>query len=181
TLIITSRTPKLRKRESVISSSVRPLISTSALGRSSVRGRKRVPRPAARIIAFIGPSLSWIQLLLLAMMYHHLHSILAAQMFCQLLRQIYGSVLAAGTTERHHQVLEPAVLIGADACVHQRLDAGEKLTHAFRLIEIVDYRRVLAGEGLEALFAPGIREAATIENEAAAVAGLVLRRQASVK
>ena len=33
---------------------VRPLISTSALGRESVSGRKRVPRPAARIMAFMG-------------------------------------------------------------------------------------------------------------------------------
>ena len=79
------------------------------------------------------------------MTYHDLHSIFSAQMFRQLLRQIDGSVLAAGTTERYHQVLETAVLIGADACVHQRLDAGEKLMHALLPIEIVDYRRVFAG------------------------------------
>jgi hypothetical protein len=30
------------------------LISTRALGRVSVRGRRRVPRPAARIMAFMG-------------------------------------------------------------------------------------------------------------------------------
>src|ERR1700686_826563 len=54
--MITSFTPKLRRRERVISSNVRPLISTSALGRLSVRGRSRVPRPAAKIIAFIRAS-----------------------------------------------------------------------------------------------------------------------------
>src|SRR5260370_6363833 len=53
TLMMASRTPKGRKRESVISRRVRPAISTSALGRLAVSGRKRVPRPAARIMAFI--------------------------------------------------------------------------------------------------------------------------------
>ena len=52
--------------------------------------------------------------------------------------------------------------------------------HALLLIEIVDHRRVFAGERFEALFASGIREAAAIENESAAVPGLVLR-QAPVK
>src|SRR5712692_6952332 len=52
--MITSVIPKERRRESVISRSVRPLISTRALGRVSVSGRRRVPRPAARIMAFIG-------------------------------------------------------------------------------------------------------------------------------
>ena len=57
TLMITSVIPKARRRERVISSRVRPAISTRALGRVSVRGFRRVPRPAARIMAFIaGPS-----------------------------------------------------------------------------------------------------------------------------
>src|SRR5882724_6582380 len=51
---------------------------------------------------------------------------------------------------------------------------------AFLLIEVVDDRSVFAGESLEALFASGIREAAAIENEAAAIAAFVLR-QALVK
>jgi len=117
--------------------------------------------------------LSWIQVLLLAMMYHHYYSILGigAQMIRQPLRQINGAMLASGTTERHHQVLEAATLIRAHACVHQRDRAGEELAHALLLIEIVDDRRVYSGEGLEALFAAGIREAAAVENETAAVAG----------
>src|ERR1039457_2163337 len=102
------------------------------------------------------------------MTYHHLHSIFSAQVFRQSLRQRDRAVLAAGTTERSHQALEAAVLIRADACVHQRHDAGEKLMHALLPIEIVDYRRVFAGEGFEAFFAPGIREAAAIENESGA-------------
>src|ERR1039458_6962506 len=52
---MTSMTPTFFNRRSAISSSVRPATSTSALGRLSVNGRRRVPKPAARIIAFIGP------------------------------------------------------------------------------------------------------------------------------
>src|SRR5467141_3486295 len=83
-------------------------------------------------------------------------------------------MLAAGTAERDHQILEAALLIVADAGIHQRQDAGEKLMHALLLIEIVDDRAVFAGKSLEALFAAGIGEAAAIEDEAAAVAGFVL-------
>src|SRR6267378_1698180 len=54
TLTMTSVTPKACRREKVISRRVRPESSTSALGRLSVSGRRRVPRPAARIMAFIG-------------------------------------------------------------------------------------------------------------------------------
>ena len=52
--------------------------------------------------------------------------------------------------------------------------------HAFLLNEIVDHRSILAGESLETLFAAGIGEAASIEDESAAVAAFVLR-QAVVK
>jgi hypothetical protein len=65
-------------------------------------------------------------------------------------------------------------LIAEDAGVDEGEDAGEELVDGFLLVEIVDDRSVLAGERLEALFATGIREAAAIENEAAAVAGFVL-------
>src|SRR5712692_4732594 len=84
-------------------------------------------------------------------------------------------MLAAGAAERHHQALEAATLIIAHAGIHQRHHAGEKLMHALLLIEIVDHRRVFAREGLEALFASGIRETASVENEPAAMPGLVFR------
>src|SRR5206468_10589551 len=48
--------------------------------------------------------------------------------------------------------------------------------HAFLLIEVVDDRSVFAGKSLEALFAAGIRETATIEDEAAAISGFVFRQ-----
>src|ERR1700722_11050323 len=46
--------PKVRRRVSAISRRVRPFSSTRALGRASVSGRRRVPRPAAKIMAFMG-------------------------------------------------------------------------------------------------------------------------------
>src|SRR5580704_12359123 len=116
--MITSLTPKLRRRDNAISSSVCPSISTSALGRSSVRGRSRVPNPAPRIIALIdavlSSALSSIQLLLLAMMQHNFDSIMVSQMLCQLFRQIHRTVLSARASERHHQVLKAAALVGVD-------------------------------------------------------------------
>src|SRR5713101_4796554 len=121
--MITSRTPNARRRASVISNSVRPAISTRVFGRSFVSGRKRVPSPAARIMAFIvglslwgfhcgafivGLSLwgfhcgafigapSFAQLLQLQMPHRYLYSICGAEMFCQLLGKIDRAVLAAG-------------------------------------------------------------------------------------
>ena len=96
-------------------------------------------------------------------------------MLRQLLRQINGAMLPAGAAERHHQVLKAAPLILAHAGVHQRQDTGQKLVHALLLIQIVDDRSVFAGEGLEALFAAGIGQAAAIENKSAAIPGLILR------
>src|SRR5213592_761018 len=61
-------------------------------------------------------------------------------------------MLAAGTAERNHQIFKAALLIVADAGIHKRKDAGEKLMHALLLIEIVDDRSVFTGESLEARF-----------------------------
>src|SRR5882762_4206198 len=83
-------------------------------------------------------------------------------------------MLAAGAAERDHQVLEAALLIAGEARIHQGVNAGQELVHAFLLIEIVDDRSVLAGESLEALFAARIGEAAAIEDKSAAVAAFVL-------
>src|SRR6266566_9480286 len=97
----TSVTPKERRRERVISSSVWPATSTKALGRVSVSGRKRVPRPAARIIAFKAvPSLA--QALEAQVPQHYIDSVGGAQFFCSLLRQINGTMLAPGATEANH-------------------------------------------------------------------------------
>src|SRR5256885_14803675 len=54
TLTIISVTPKDFRRSMVISRRVRPLRSTRALGMLSGRGRRRVPRAAARVMAFVG-------------------------------------------------------------------------------------------------------------------------------
>lgn len=54
------------------------------------------------------------------------------------------------------------------------------MVDGFLLIEIVDDRGVLAGEGFEALFPAGIGKAAAVEDEAAAVARFI-RRQTLMK
>src|SRR5947209_18219050 len=107
--MITSRIPKSRRRVRVISRRVRPPTSTNALGRSLVRERRRVPKPAARIIAFIGLSfgcflqlerrISYPGFLQFAMVHNDFNTIVAAQISGKLLGQIDGAVLAAGTAE----------------------------------------------------------------------------------
>ncbi len=99
-----------------------------------------------------------------------------AQTFGQLLGEENGAVLAASAAKRDHQILEAALLIIADARIHQRQDTGEKLMHAFLLVEIVDHGGIFTSERLEALLAAGIGEAAAIENESAAVPAFVLRQ-----
>ena len=96
------------------------------------------------------------------------------QAFSQLLGEENGAVLAAGAAERDHQIFESATLILADARVHEREDAGQKLVDTFLLIEEFDDGDVFAGEGFEALFPAWIGETAAVEDEAAAVAGFVL-------
>src|ERR1700692_2496762 len=113
--------PKPRRRASVISSKVRPPISTSAFGRSSVRGRKRVPRPAARTMAFIEKlsakdyqqeeriarfavkRTSFAHLLELQMAHHHFHAVPDTKVFCQLFSKINRTVLTTGAAERNHE------------------------------------------------------------------------------
>ena len=91
---------------SVISSSVRPPISTSALGRSSVSGRSRVPSPAARIIAFIRSPI--LQLDDAAPPPRRRR---AAQVLRQSLRQIDRAMLSAGAAKGDHQIFEAAPLV----------------------------------------------------------------------
>src|SRR5713101_3022233 len=123
---------------------------------------------------------SFAELLQLKMAHDDVHPFPAAQAFGQLLRKIDRAMLTAGAAEGHHQVLEAALLIIVHAGIHQRDDAREKLVNAFLLVQIVDDRSVFARQGLEAIFAPGIRKAADIENESPAVPGIILR-QAPVK
>src|ERR1700738_1340238 len=108
------------------------------------------------------------------MLHHNLDSVPTAQTSPQLFGQIYRAVLAAGAAEGNHQTLEAAALILTHAGIHQRKDAGQKLVHAFLLIQIIDHRRVLARERAEALFAARIGKAATIENKSAAMPSLIL-------
>jgi len=110
------------------------------------------------------------------MPHHDFHPALAAQMSRQLFCKVNRTMLASGAAERHHQALKAATLIVAHASIHQRNNAGEELMHALLLVEILDHRRVFAREAAEALFASGIRDAASIEDESAAVPGIVFRQ-----
>ena len=95
------------------------------------------------------------------------------QSFSELLGQENGAVLAAGAAERDHQTLESAELIIIYAGIHKRIDRGEELVNAFLLIQILDHRRVLAGQVAEALFSSWIRQASAVKNEAATVSAVV--------
>jgi len=103
-------------------------------------------------------------------------AVACAEALSHLLGEIDGAVLATGAAESDQQMLEAALLIAGDASVDQLRGAGKKLVHAFLLLEVVDDRSVLASESFEAVLAAGIGEAAAIEDEAAAVAGIVLRQ-----
>src|ERR1700676_940993 len=87
-------------------------------------------------------------------------------------------MLPAGAAEGNHQVLKSALPVTVHTGIRERHHAGEKLVHAFLLIEVVDHRCVFSGQRLEARFAAGVRQAAAIEDEASPVSALVLRQTA---
>src|SRR5436305_14796422 len=57
----------------------------------------------------------------------------------------------------------------------------EKFVRALLLIEILDYGCVLSRESFEALFAPGIRNTATVKHKATPVSRLISRRTTTMK
>src|SRR5437660_12817158 len=83
-------------------------------------------------------------------------------------------MLPAGASKSHHQVLESAALVFIDTGVHQGQRAGKELVHALLLIEVFDHGRISSGERFEAFLAPGVRQAAAIDDESSSVARLVL-------
>src|SRR5689334_11620741 len=93
----------------------------------------------------------------------------------ELLGEINGAMLPAGASERNHQVLEAAPLILGHTGIDQREDAGKKLVDTLLLVKKFDHWRVLSCERLEAFLAAGVRKAAAVKYEAAAVAGFVPR------
>ena len=96
-----------------------------------------------------------------------------AQMFGQLLGEINRAVLPAGAAKRYHEIPESAGLIVGHAGIDERNGVSEKIANARLLFQIFNDGGVFSGEGLETLFASGIGKAATIEDEAASVAGVV--------
>src|SRR5271166_4979266 len=98
-----------------------------------------------------------------------------------MLGEIDGAMLPAGAAERNHEVLEPAIPIVANAGVHQGRGVGEKLMDALVLIQVVNHRRVLAAECLEAFFPSGIGNGSAVEDKSAAVSSFVLRHASPMK
>ena len=101
------------------------------------------------------------------------YAVVGAEMGGELLGEEDGAVLAAGTAEGDHEAAETALLVIGRAAVNERENIGEELVNVFLLVEVVDDRLVAAGELLESLFAAGVGEGAGVEDESAAVAGVV--------
>ena len=59
--------------------------------------------------------------------------------------------------------------------IHERLRVCNKLMHAFLLLEVINHSIVYAGELFVALLAPGVWQAAGIEDEASAIARWIYR------
>src|ERR1700688_4305324 len=110
------------------------------------------------------------------MAHRDFHAVPGSKMFCQLFRKINRAMLATGAAERNHQVFKSSLVVAVYAGIDQRHHTGEKLMHAFLLIEIFNHRSFLAGKRLKALFTARIRQAPSIENKSAAMTRFVLRR-----
>src|ERR1051326_2798807 len=85
-------------------------------------------------------------------------------------------MLPAGAPKRHHQVLEAAFLVIIYAGINKGNDITKILVDTFVLRQVIGYLFVFAREISIALFAPGIRQAAQIENESAAIPGIIVRK-----
>src|SRR4030095_3811045 len=188
-----SVTPNERSLSIVISRSVFPPTSTSALGLLSVSGRSLVPSPAAKIMAFM-KIFSWRGFYRLggsrAYRFCHrrfksrrleshvphfdLNAASAAQPFRQLFGQKDRPVLSACAPKRDHQTLKPALLIARHTRVHQRKDAGEILVNAFLLVQVLNHGCIFAGQLLESFFPSRIRQAPPVKNESSAVSRFIL-------
>src|ERR1051326_9413647 len=84
-------------------------------------------------------------------------------------------MLSAGAPKRHHQVFEAAFLVIIHAGINKGPDISKILVDAFVLRQVIDHQSVFAREISVALFAPGIRQAAQVANESAAVSGIICR------
>ena len=78
------------------------------------------------------------------LLHNDLDAVPASQMLGQLFRQVNRAVLSAGAAKAHHQMFEPAALIGVHAGIDQQHHAGEKLMHALLLIQVVDHWSIFA-------------------------------------
>ena len=108
----------------------------------SVKGRNRVPRPAAKIMAFIlayshistlNFGLKRLFNILFSMYQVHLHAELLVQMFRQVLCRIYGAVLSAGAAEADRQIGEAAFHVA----LHGSVDKGVGMLQEYGYLAVV--------------------------------------------
>src|SRR5215469_5784151 len=89
-------------------------------------------------------------------------------------------MLPSSTPKADHQILESTLLVIAYTRINQSHHARQELMHTILLIQILDHRRILAGQRLELFFSPRIGKAPSIKHKAATIASLIFR-QSSMK
>ena len=108
----------------------------------SVKGRNRVPRPAAKIMAFIlayshistlNFGLKRLFNILFSMYQVHLHAELLVQMFRQVLCRVHGAVLSAGAAEADRQIGEAAFHVA----LHGSVDKGVGMLQEYGYLAVV--------------------------------------------
>ena len=148
-------------------------------GRLSVSGRRRVPRPAAKISAFILLSLENFCVerlldVLLAVHELHLDVEFLVDMLCHVLRAVDRTVLSAGASEANHQIRESALLVAFHRGVDKGIGVVEKLEYLAVVLKKLYHLVVEARKRLVALILAGVVDGAAVKHVAAAVARRVV-------
>ena len=103
----------------------------------------------------------------------HLHAEFLVQVLGKMLCRIYGAVLTACTAETYGQAGETAFHIPFYGCIHQGVYVLEEDGDFSVLFKKTDNGFVEAGEGLVTFVFTGVVHGATVEYEAAAIAGRI--------
>src|SRR5215472_265186 len=90
-------------------------------------------------------------------------------------------MLSAGASERHHQVVEAALLVAINAGFHHFDCARQKFAHARLLFQVLNHWGIFTGEWFKAFFTAGVRQGTRIKDKAATVSGFILWRAALMK
>ena len=96
----------------------------------------------------------------------------------QLFSKIDGAVLATGASKADHKMVEAALSVTANAGLRKRKRVGEETFDRWLVREIGCDRSIFAGQQLKLPQATGVRQAAGVKDEAAAVSAGVVRKAA---